>query len=156
MRRERERNGVRIGQPVRDLDDTSMGSVKRLFSWGFESRRGLPILFGRQFVVRYDELRGVRDGALVVSRSSRDLLDLAAGDVPPSWRITAPPEFPTVATPSEARFVLEDVARGRIPGPGVAAPEVPPAEVAPVTDAEVRTFVDERGQRLAAQHTNRE
>src|SRR5215208_7704386 len=101
----RERNGVRMGQRVRDLDGTSLGRVVRLFDWGFEARRGLPILFRRDFILRYDEVRGVRDGALLVSRSRRDLLELAAGQVPASWRIPAPHEFPTAATPSEARYV---------------------------------------------------
>jgi hypothetical protein len=114
--RERERNGVRLGQPVRDLDGTSLGRVVRLFDWGFQTRRGLPILSRGQHVVRYDEVRAVREGALVVSRSGRDLLELAAGEVPHAWRIPTPSAFPTAATPSEARAVLEDVAAGRVPG----------------------------------------
>ncbi len=64
----RERNGVRLGQPVRDVDGISLGKVVRLFDWGFETRRGLPILSGGRWVLRYDEIRAKRDGALVVSR----------------------------------------------------------------------------------------
>jgi hypothetical protein len=142
----RERNGVRIGQQVRDLDGTSLGRVVRLFDEGFQVRRGLPILFRRDFVVRYEELRGVRDGALVVARSSRDLLDFAAGGLPPSWRIPAPPGFPTAATPPEARYVREELARGRVGG---AAPPERPATTEPVTDDEVREHVATRGETIA-------
>src|SRR5512140_2002539 len=111
----RERNGVRVGQPVRDLDGVSLGRVRRLFDWGFAASRGV-LLFRRDFILRYDEVRAVRDGALVVARSRRDLFDLAAGGVPASWKIRAPAAFPTTATPSEARYVMEDVAAGRVPG----------------------------------------
>lgn len=140
-----ERSGVRKGQRVSDLDGTSLGRVVRLFDWGFEARRGIPILFHEDFVVRYDELRGVRDGALVVARSRRDLLDLAAGDLPPSWRTPVPPEFPTAATPSEARYVREDVARGRIGG-GSTTIEPAPAPEPPAGD-DLRAYVDARGER---------
>ena len=122
-----ERNGVRIGQPVRDLDGTPLGRVTRLHDWGFEARRGLS-LFRRDLVARYDEVRGVRDGALVLARSRGDLFDLAAGGLPPSWRVPVPPDFPSAATPGEARFVREALARGAIPGPG----ERGPAPAAPV------------------------
>ncbi len=155
----RERNGVSIGQGVVDLDGTSLGRVVALYAWGFKARRGLPILSRREHVIRYDEVRGVRDGALLVSRSRRDLFDLAAGEVPRSWRIPTPPAFPAIATPSEARYLLEDVARGRVPGaqPDAdrASPEVPPAEVAPVSDAEVRDFADRRGEALAPEQSDR-
>src|SRR5689334_5187407 len=114
--KERERNGVRLGQPVRDLDGTSLGRVVRLFEWGFATRRGLPILSRGRHLLRYDEIRAVRDGALVVSRSARDLFELAAGEVPHAWRIPTPAAFPTAATPSEARYVREDIAAGRVGG----------------------------------------
>lgn len=143
----RERNGVSTGQPVRDLDGTSLGKVVRLYAWGFLARRGL---FGREFVVRYDEVRAVRDGALVVARSARDLFDLAAGGVPDSWRIPTPPPFPTAATPAEARDVRRDVAAGRVAGVlddddgAPVAGARPPS--APVSDAELRSYVETRGQ----------
>lgn len=143
----RERNGVRLGQRVRDLDGTSLGRVVALYGWGFAVRRGLPILFHRDFVLRYDEIRGVRDGALVAARSAADLLDLAAGGVPPSWRIPAPPEFPTAATPSEARSVREDLARGRVGGSGGPAEPLPPA--APVDEDELREYADTRGESIS-------
>jgi hypothetical protein len=77
-----ERSGVRTGQRARDLDGTSLGRVVRLFDEGFLCRRGR---YGRDYVVRYDEVRAVVDGVLVVGRSSRDLLDLARGGLPPAW-----------------------------------------------------------------------
>ncbi len=111
-----ERCGVRMGQRVRDLDGTSLGRVTGLYDWGFATRRGPPILFGRDFVVRYEEVRGVRDGAIVVARTSRDLEELAAGELPASWRIPVPHRFPSAATPAEARELMEEVAAGRVPG----------------------------------------
>jgi len=120
-----ERNGVRIGQRVRDLDGNDLGRVTRLYEQGFAARKGFPILFRKDIVARYDEVRGVRDGEIVLARSARDLQDLAAGEVPPSWRIPAPPGFPTVATPDEARGMFHHLARGAIapvtPAPPVAA-----------------------------------
>lgn len=109
----KELNGVRLGQPVRDLDGKGLGKVTALHAWGFEVAKGL-FLFRRTAVLRYGEIRGVRDGEVVVARSSRDLFELAAGRLPPSWRIPAPPEFPSAATPDEARLLLEDIAAGAI------------------------------------------
>jgi hypothetical protein len=86
----RERNGVQLGQRVHDLDGQYVGRVKRLYDWGFEIARGFPILFRRGTVARYDEARDARDGRLVLARSRHDLFDLAAGDVPRSWRIDVP------------------------------------------------------------------
>ena len=100
-----ERNGVRVGGRVSDLDGTDLGRVTRLWDWGFEVAKGLPWLFRRQSVVRYSEVRGVRDGTLVVARSARDLLDLAEGGLPTSWRIAAPQGYPTAATPSDSNTV---------------------------------------------------
>jgi len=108
----KERNGVRLAQRVRDADGNDLGRVTALYAWGFRATRGLPVLTRRDAIVRYDEVRGVRDGALVVARSGRDLLDLAEGGIPRSWRIPAPPGYPAAATPSEARLVLEDIAAG--------------------------------------------
>lgn len=121
-----ERNGVRTGRRVRDMDGTSLGRVTALYDWGFAAARGFPILFRQEFVVRYDEVRGERDGALVVSRSAGDLTALSMGDVPPSWRIPAPPGFPTAATPPEARGVFEDIVRARNVRPSNAPAELPP------------------------------
>lgn len=141
---------MRLGQPVRDLDGRSLGKVVRFFDFGFQSRRGLPFFHRREYLLRYDEVRAVRDGALVVARSGRDLLELAAGEIPHAWRIASPPGFPSAATPAEARDVLEDVAAGRVPGAGLAGAQEPPAaelpQRTPLTDDEVRAYVRTRGE----------
>jgi hypothetical protein len=98
----RERNGVRLGQRVRDLDGNVLGRVTALYDWAFRVERGFPILFRRGVVAGYDEVRQARGEELVLARSSRDLLALARGELPPSWRPAAPAGRPP-ATPSEAR-----------------------------------------------------
>jgi hypothetical protein len=147
-----ERNDVRRGQLVRDADGKDLGRVTRLHPWGFEVRRGLPLLFRKDWVIRYDEVRGLRDGALVVARSDRDLFELAAGGVPRSWRVPAPAGYPSAATPSEARDVLDDIAAGAAFSPqpldepfASAAPEAEP-----LAPAEERTYVASRGRPPAA------
>jgi hypothetical protein len=114
-----ERNGVRLGQSVRDLDGTPLGTVTALYEDGFATRKGLPFLIRRDYVVRYAEVRGERDGEVVVARSAADIFDLNAGELPPSWRVPAPPGFPSAATPPEASLLREDLARGAIPGSAV-------------------------------------
>jgi hypothetical protein len=152
----RERNGVRMGQRVVNVDGKSLGRVVGLYDWGFAVRWGLPVLWRRDFVLRYDEVRGVRDGALVAARSSRDLDELAAGDVPPSWRIRTPSEYPAIATPAEAHALVAAVARGHVPGVSPAAePAELPAATAPVTEPEVRAFADTRGESLEPAETDR-
>ena len=99
---ERERNGVRLGMRVRDVDGRSLGRVKRLYEAGFAARKGLPLLIGQDAVVLYDEVRAIEGGAVTVARSASDLLVLAAGGVPRSWRVSAPRPLPRVATPAEA------------------------------------------------------
>ncbi len=110
----KERNGVRIGQRVRDVEGKDLGRVKALYDWGFAVSKGFPILFRRDQVARYDEVRGVREGALVLARSDRDLFQLAEGEIPSAWRIPTPPEYPAAATPSEALGVFEGIAAGAI------------------------------------------
>ncbi len=147
----RELNGVRLGQRVRDADGKDLGKVARLYAWGFEVTRGFPVLFRRDRGVRYDEVRGARDGALVIARSDRDLLELAAGGVPRSWRVPAPPGYPSAATPSEAQFVLEDIARGAAFS-RTAADEplvLAPPEAPPLTREEELEYALTRGQALA-------
>ncbi len=143
-----ERNGVRLGQRVRDADGKDLGRVTKLHGWGFAVRKGFPILFHEDSVVRYDEVRGLRDGALVVARSDRDLEELAAGAIPRSWRIPAPPGYPTAATPSEAQQVREDIAAGAAFSRSVADEPLapPPPAASPLTEAEEETFAATRGQ----------
>lgn len=146
----RERNGVRIGQPVRDVDGKPLGRVTALYDWGFLAVKGIPLLFRQDRVVRYDEVRGERDGALVVARSERELLELAAGDLPETWRVPTPPGFPAAATPSEAQGVYAAVALGHaVSGAGEPAATPPPAPARPATpigDEEVRAYGETRGQ----------
>jgi hypothetical protein len=144
----KELNGVRLGQRVRDADGKDLGKVSRLYAWGFEVTRGFPVLFRRGRVVRYDEVRGAREGALVVARSDRDLLDLAEGGIPRSWRVPSPPGYPSAATPSEAQLVLEDIARGAVFA-RTAADEplvLSPPEAPPLTREEELEYALTRGQ----------
>jgi hypothetical protein len=147
-----ERNGVRLGQRVRDADDKDLGRVTRLYDWAFVASRGFPVLNRRDRVIRYDEVRGARDGDLVVARSDSDLFELAAGGVPRSWRVPAPPGYPTIATPPEARHVLEDIASGAAFSRFADdEPLVPSAPEAPLlTLAEEREYARSRGQTAAA------
>jgi hypothetical protein len=101
----RERYGVRLGMRVRDVDGKSLGRVDALYDSGFSVLKGLPILFRSDFVARYDEVRELRGDELVLARSSRDLFTLARGEIPPAWRVSAAPDHPTAATPSEAHTV---------------------------------------------------
>lgn len=154
----KERNGVRLGQHVRDLEGKPVGRVSRLFDWGFEVVKGFPILFRKGWVFRYDEVRGTRDGALVVARTESDLFQLARGELPASWRIPAPAGFPTAAAPAEARGVFAEVAAARLPAPAqrteLAAPAGPaPAEsliwerpAAEPAAGEERRYAERRGQ----------
>ena len=127
---ELDRNGVRIGQSVRDLDGKDLGRVKALYDQAFLVVKGLPLLFRRDHVLRYDEVRGERDGALVVARSDHELLELARGELPATGRVPVPPGFPSAATPAEARGVFAEVALGH-----AAAASIEPAEAAPARAA---------------------
>jgi hypothetical protein len=142
----RERNGIRLGQRVRDLDGNELGKVTGLHDWAFRVSKGFS-LFRRDVVARYDEVRGERDGALVLARSARDLDVLAAGGIPPAWRIPAPPEFPAAATPAEARLVFESLAARAAPPRGDGAAPVPqPAADVTIRREDERAYVESRGQ----------
>jgi hypothetical protein len=147
MERSEERNGVRLGLPVRDLDGRKLGRVTDLYEEGFAVEGGFPILFRRDYVFSYHEARGVQDGSVVVARSERALLDLADGRVPPSWRIPVPPEIPSIATPAEARQLVEALAGERgVPVARASAPEA--ASETPVSAEEEREYVRSRGEAL--------
>jgi hypothetical protein len=124
-----ESQGVRKGQRVRSIDGEDLGRVTRLFDGGFAVLKGFPILFGKDAVLRYDEIRGVRDGELIVARSDQDLLQLANGEIPASWRLPVPQGFPAAATPGEALGVRQAVASwpasGVRPGDAPATPARP-------------------------------
>jgi hypothetical protein len=161
-----ERDGVRVGQLVRDVHGKVLGKVTRLYDRGFEVARGFPILFRNVSVLRYDEVRGERDGAIVVARSDEDLLTLAGGELPPSWRVPAPPGFPTAAAPPEAHELLRALAAERQPvGPPAPLPPQAPAALAASrgehaesepderTGADAsRVYEETRGQSAASQH----
>ncbi len=147
-----ERNGVRTGMRVRDLDGKDLGRVRRLYEWGFEIQKGLPLVFRSDFVATYDEVRGIEGGVLTIARTDGALLDLAAGGVPPGWRVPAPHGFPDAATPGEARGLYSDLAGAAVtPGPpeppGADVPLVPEAESgAPVSAGDERDYERTRGQ----------
>ena len=90
-----------------------LGRVTQLFDGAFGVEKGLPFLFRDEHVILYDEVRGERGGLLVVARSARTLFDLAAGALPDTWRVPVPPDFPSAATPPEARAVFEGLAAAR-------------------------------------------
>jgi hypothetical protein len=158
-----ERNGVRLGQPVRDVDGKVLGRVAHLYAMGFEVARGFPVLFRQSWVVRYDEVRGVRDGALVIARSKADLYTLASGGVPSSWKVPAPAGFPSIATPPEGHELIRAIAasRARAGPPPTLPPEGRAALAAshgiplgagagdpPLSREEVVAFLDSSGQAL--------
>lgn len=111
--------------PVEDLDGKSLGRVTDLHDDGFHVLGGLPILFRRDVVARYDEVRSLRDGTLVLARSDSDFLELGLGRIPRSWRIPSPPDYPSAATPGEARSVFEDLAAGALVAGGTAPGTLP-------------------------------
>jgi hypothetical protein len=160
----KERNGVRVGQRVRYVDGKVVGRVVELFDAGFAVQRGFPILFRKDFVFRYDEVRGTRDGGLVVARTEKDLFQLARGELPASWRIPAPSGFPTAAAPAEARGVFAEVASARLPAPAQTTDTLPPPGPAPAESliwerpagesgtAEERRYAQQRGEAPAAHH----
>lgn len=140
-----ERYGVRKGLRVRDLEGHDLGRVTRCDEWGFEVEKGFPILFRQDLVARYDEVRHVRDGVVTLARTSHDLLDLAAGGMPISWRVPTPPEFPAAATPAEARGVFADLAGAPPAEAGVpAAPPLSPDQA--LTRADEREYEATHGE----------
>jgi hypothetical protein len=147
--RERHRNGVRLGQTVRDVNGKALGKVTALYDASFSVSRGF-MMFRSDHVIAYDEVRSERDGALVVSRSDNQLQELAAGELPSTWTIPVPPDFPAAATPGEARGVFGQLARRRAEEAAVGATPVeapPPArEARPVGHGEVATYVARRGE----------
>ena len=109
-----ERNGVRRGQRVRDVEGKDLGRVGKLFEAGFEVRKGFPLLFSDNQVLRYADVRVSGAGDLVVARAAADVFTLAEGRLPDSWRIGTAQGFPSAATPSEAsRLLGRGLARGR-------------------------------------------
>ena len=114
----RERNGVRVGLKVQDLDGRKLGRVTRLYEWGFDIEKGLPLVFRHDITATYDEVRSVKDGVLVLARTDDTLLELAQGKLPKSWRAPETEKgFPTAATPREASALLGNPAAGTTGAP---------------------------------------
>jgi len=101
----RSNRGVTVGQHVRDVEGNDLGRVRSLYATGFASARGFPWLFRQDFVLRYEDVRGEKDGVLVVSRAPGDVYALAAGELPASWKVEAAPGMPSAATPTEGAQV---------------------------------------------------
>ena len=99
---------VQVGMEVRDADGKRLGKVSRCDAWGIEVVKGF--WSPSEWVVRWDELLGVKDGKVEVDRSDEDLFVLAAGGLPLRWRRGTP----EVAAPLE-------------PGPGTAPTSRRPA-----------------------------
>lgn len=104
---------VRLGRRVRDITGKDLGRVKALYDGAFLVQKGPALLFRKDLVIRGDEVRGVRDGVVVVARDDAALQTLAAGGVPDSWRVPTPPDYPQVAAPGEAHELLEVLAAER-------------------------------------------
>ncbi len=148
----RESNGVRLGLRVRDLDGKDLGRVKRLYDWGFAIEKGFPILFRRDTVATYDEVRGFSGDVLTLARSDQALFDLAEGGVPSIWRLPVPHGYPAVATPAEARAVVQELAGA----PRQASPPVAgEPEPTQISREEERAFMRALGQADLEQHAHR-
>jgi hypothetical protein len=147
VRSSQERHGIRLGMRVRDVDGKDLGRVSDLYDWAFGIEKGFPILFRRDFVATYSEVRGVADGVVTVARGERMLDDLAAGLIPGAWRLPVPPGFPSAATPPEARELVAELAAPRA-RPAPAPRPAPAAASAAPTPAEERAFVESDGQSI--------
>lgn len=79
---------VQVGMEVLDADGKRLGKVSRCDAWGIEVVKGF--WSPSEWVVRWDELLGVKDGKVLVDRSDEDLFVLAAGGLPPRWRRGTP------------------------------------------------------------------
>jgi hypothetical protein len=128
-----ERDGVRVGMRVRDLDGKDLGRVTEIWADGFGVEKGFPILFGRDLVATWDEVRDVSGGEVTLARSDETLLELAEGGMPAVWRMPVPAGFPDAATPGEARQLVVDLATlppPRAPRARAAVPASPRAPAA--------------------------
>ncbi|BDG10245.1 hypothetical protein [Anaeromyxobacter paludicola] len=139
-------SSVQRGMPVRDLDGRLLGRVSRLDEWGLEYEKGL--LFKQGGVAPWREVHALRDGTVVLARSERALFQLAAGQIPDTWRGSEPP--PVVGP-------LESVVPGTahpttvVLGPKDEFPRepvLPETLELPLTWEEERRYVASRGQSL--------
>ncbi len=128
---------IQVGMPVRDLDGRRLGKVRRCDPWGFEIVKGL--FQPHESVARYDEVLEVRDGTAVLTRSSRDVFDLAAGRLPRGWQARG---WHLPSTPPEARQAERSLAV--VHGPARPVPSRTPDESLPLPDE--RRYVATRGE----------
>jgi hypothetical protein len=80
--------GVQVGMIVRDAAGNTLGKVRRVYPWGFEAGKGFWSPY--QWVFRTEEVLRVGSGAVDVARGPDDLLRLANGELPSSWRRGTP------------------------------------------------------------------
>jgi hypothetical protein len=79
---------VKVGMAVRDADGKRLGKVARCHPWGFEVLKGF--WSPSEWSIRWEEVAGVVDGEVRVSRSDEDLFVLAAGGLPERFRKGTP------------------------------------------------------------------
>jgi hypothetical protein len=88
---------LRVGMTVRDAGGQRLGKVARIYPWGFEVVRGFWSPY--QWVFRHDEVTRIADdGTIDVARRRDDLMRLAAGELPESWRRAALTRGQSMAT----------------------------------------------------------
>ncbi|HVI74175.1 MAG TPA: hypothetical protein VM683_04225 [Anaeromyxobacteraceae bacterium] len=80
---------VKPGMTVFDADGKRLGKVTRCDPEGIEVVRGFWSPF--DWVIRWDEVLDVEDGRVRVARGDDELLALAEGGMPESWRRGTPP-----------------------------------------------------------------
>lgn len=88
---------------VSDADGKRLGKVTRCDPWGFQVQRGFFSPY--EWVIRYDEVVEISGDAVKVARADDALLELAAGQIPHSWkRVRSPGAAGSLpATPAEGR-----------------------------------------------------
>ena len=122
-----------VGMAVRDAGGQRLGKVARIYPWGFEVVRGFWSPY--QWVFRHGEVTRIADGTVEVARRRDDLMRLAAGELPESWRGKPLPfgARSVPAAPAEARGAEKVLAAG-------------PADATRLSADEERRAVLTRGQ----------
>jgi hypothetical protein len=110
-----DQRGVRVGMTVRDAAGKTLGKVRRVYEWGFDAERGFWSPY--QWVFKHDEVARIDGEVVEVARGPDDLKQLAAGELPGSWRrYTAP--FGSASIPGAPReaSAADRLVAGRPPG----------------------------------------
>jgi hypothetical protein len=101
---------VRVGMAVRDASGKKLGKVSRVYPWGFEAVRRFWSPY--QWVFRYGEVNRIDGDTVEVARGQDDLLLLAGGGLPESWRRQELPFGGSVpAAPAEVRVKTPQAAQ---------------------------------------------